>query len=133
MAHHQHRCGKSEHPLLEALESIVVEIVGWFVQERNVESREQQRSERRAGSLATGQCRSRLVEEPVAEPERCPHLVDTRIKVGSTERQPPVKRVGVAIVGARCAVGGALCGDVEFMLSCRNAGTSRQELPDCLI
>ena len=37
------------------------------------------------------------------------------------------------IVGARCAVGQALGGDVEFMLSCRNAGTSRQELPDCLI
>ena len=133
MAHHQHRCGEAEHPLLEALESIVVEIVGWFVEDYDVESRDQQRSERRAGSLATGQCRSRLVEEPVAEPERPPHLIDTGIKVGSTERQPPVKRVGVAIVGARCAVSQALGGDVEFMLSCRDAGTSRQELPDCLM
>ena len=98
VAHQQHGCVEAEDPSFESVEAIEVKIVGRLVEQEHVESRQQQRRQRRPGSLTARQRDHRLVEQPIGEAEFVPHLPQSGIEVGRAERQPTVERIRIAIV-----------------------------------
>ena len=107
---------------LQPGEPLEVEVVGRLVEQEHVEPREEERRETNASSFATGEHRQPLVQQSLGQAEVGPHIGHARIKVGRTQRQPPVECIAVLVAcvgiasGHRCSRGiqcGGRCGDAR--------------------
>ena len=63
VAHQQHRGVEAENPPLQSVESVEIEVVRRLVEQEHVESRQQQRRQRRPGRLPSRERDRRLVEQ----------------------------------------------------------------------
>ena len=91
VAHQEHWRVEGDDPPFEPVEAVEVEIVRRLVEEEHVESRQQQRAQRRSCGFASRQRDRRLIEQSFVEAQLVPHLADPGIEVGGAERQPPVE------------------------------------------
>jgi hypothetical protein len=91
---HRARAQAVEEPL-EPCEAVEVEVVRRLVEQEDVEAREHDPRERRAGRLAAGHPGDRLVEAREADLGR--DCAGARVEVGAPEREEPVERVGVVV------------------------------------
>ena len=101
VTHERHTGVELRDPRLEAVEPGEVEVVGRFVEQVDVEAREQQRGERRPGGLSSRQRGGPLPQEPLRHPELVGHGADAGVEIGGAERHPSLEREVGAVVRAR--------------------------------
>jgi hypothetical protein len=85
---------------LQPCQAVEVEVVGRLVEQQDVEAGEQDRGERRARGLATGERHRLQVEQGGIQPEVAQDRLGALLQVGATEREPRLERAGVALRGA---------------------------------
>jgi hypothetical protein len=96
---------------LQPGEAVEVEVVGRLVEQQDVEAREQDRGQRRARGLPTGEPDGLPVEQRGIQPEVAQDRLRPLLQVGAAEREPCLERLGVAVpragrVGRQVARGG---------------------------
>ena len=119
VADDHHAGAQAEHPRLEPGEAVEVEVVGRLVEQEHVESRQQQRGQRRPRRLTARQHERRPIEQFRRESEVGPHLTDAGVEVGRPERHPLVERRAVRVVAARHGGGERGRGRLQSSLGAR--------------
>ncbi len=112
--HDDDGAGEPVHEGLEQVQPVEIEVVGGFVEQEHVHSRQEDGGQRQAGRLTTGQRGGRLVEarRRAGRAGRIPFLgaggteadggEDRRrpgLQIAAAQRDEPVEGVGVGVVG----------------------------------
>ena len=134
MADDHHAGVQRADPTFQSVEPVEVEVVGRFVEQVHVEARQQQGGKPDPRPFPAGQRGGRLVEQVQRQSEVVPHRGDTRIEIGSAERQPALE--GGVVAAARPRVGaraGKRVGGCVQLGGCRgDAGAPVQLVADRL-
>ncbi len=118
------------HPALNPVETVEVEVVGGLVEQKDVETRQQQRGERGAGGLAAGEGTHLKVERGNGERQVVAHRGRASLEVGTAERQVALERLAVLAVVASLAERGR--GVFKRLLGRRHTGSPAQEVAERL-
>ena len=130
MRHDHDRAVIRHEERLEPCEAREVEIVRRLVEQKDVEPAEEDRGERSAGGLATGEHGERPVELGI-EAKLGQHLLRARFEIAAATREEGVERlrVGMRLLGLVCEARGKR---VHPPLGLGDAGTPREIRAQCL-